>query len=88
MRFIRLEAVGDEATLGPEVLVYAFALYEIEGPTNKKFHDQRQYILAVMKAKPIGSVYEWWVENLVYPYTPQSYVAPEKPAGDGHDHAH
>ncbi len=88
VRFIQLEAIGEEATLGPVVLVYAFALFEIEGPTNKKFHEPHEYVLAVMKAKPAGSVYEWWVETLVYPYTPLSYVAPEKAADDGHGHAH
>ncbi len=88
VHFIRLESVGDEATLGPFVLVYAFALFEIEGPTSKKFHEPHEYVLAVMKARPVGRVYEWWVETLVYPYTPLSYVPQNKAVDDGHGHAH
>jgi hypothetical protein len=87
VHFARVEALGEEPTHGPEVLVFAFALFQIDGPTTKKFPEPREYVLAIMKARPKGKEYEWWVESVVYPYTPQSYQPPDAPVGDGHDHA-
>ena len=86
VHFVRIEAVGDEPVHGPQEQVFAFALYEIDGPTSKKYPEKRQYALAIMKARPSGRRYEWWVESVVFPYTPQSYSAPDKAVGDGHAH--
>ena len=86
VHFVRIESVGDEATHGVDVNLYAAALYQIDGPTSAKFAKEREYALAVLKARPMGRQYEWWVESLVYPYTPETYKAPEAAVGDGHDH--
>jgi hypothetical protein len=84
--FVQLEAVGDDVGHGIEVQIYALALYQIDGPASKAFPSERQYALAIMKARPKGREYEWWVDSLVFPYTPKTYTPPEAPVGDGHDH--
>jgi hypothetical protein len=86
VHFVRIEGVGDEPAIGALPQVYAFSLFQIDGPTSKMFPEGRQYALAIMKAKTKGREYEWWVESVVFPYIPQSYVAPAAAVGDGHDH--
>jgi hypothetical protein len=39
-----------------------------------------------VKAVPVNGKYDWWVQQFVFPYTPRSYVAPEKPVVDEHGH--
>ena len=86
VRFVRLEGVGDDEGRTQEMQVFALALFEINGPVSKEFPEEKQYVLAVLKAKPSGRQFEWWSENVVFPYTPSTFVAPAKPVGDGHDH--
>jgi hypothetical protein len=86
VHFIGIEALGDEATHTTAVNLFAYAVYQIDGPTSKRFPHEREHVLAVLKAKPRGRQYEWWVESVVYPYTPLTYKAPEAAVGDGHDH--
>ncbi len=40
-----------------------------------------------LKGAVKGRHYEWYVENLVYPYKPSTYQATAKPIDDGHGHA-
>lgn len=82
--FDRIEAVGSE-NLTP----VALALFAVEGDPADD-HKDDGYALAILKAMvPEGKRgYEWWVEDVRYPYQPKSYVAPVKPADDGHGHAH
>jgi len=87
VRFVRIEAVGDDEGRGTELQIYALALFEITGPGTKKFPEKQQYSLGVLKARPKGRIYEWWTESVVFPYVPRSYVSPAAPVGDGHDHA-
>ena len=35
-----------------------------------------------------GRHYEWWVDDVRFPYQPRSYSAAAKPVDDGHGHAH
>jgi hypothetical protein len=88
VRFIRLEGLGDDDTHGLELQIYAFALYEITGPTTSKYPDPQQYALAILKARQKGRQYEWWVETIRYPYKPSTYAPTTKPVDDGHGHAH
>jgi hypothetical protein len=86
VRFIRIAAVGEEAGNSMELKIYALALYEIDGPPSEKFPEAREYALAVLKARPVGRVYEWWVQEVMYPYTNQTYSPAEQPVGDSHGH--
>jgi hypothetical protein len=86
VRFVKLEAVGDDDTHGGELQIFAYALYEITGPPTTEFPEKQQYALAILKARPKGRQYEWWTESVKFPYQPKTYVAPAKPVGDGHDH--
>jgi hypothetical protein len=89
IEFVRIEGMGDDESHGsPTIPLYAFALYEVHGPGNKEFPEQQQYALAILKATITGKKYEWWLEDVRFPYTPKSYVAATKPVDDGHGHAH
>jgi hypothetical protein len=84
VHFIRIEHVGDDVGHGLEMQIFATALYEIVGPASKKFPEEKQHALAILKARPNGREYEWWTETVVFPYMPASYVPEVKPASDGH----
>ncbi|MDR3621841.1 MAG: DUF4190 domain-containing protein [Paludisphaera borealis] len=82
--FLKVETQSEDGDMLPVVL----AVFEIDGPTVKE-HEGRELALAVLKGMiPEGSkAYEWWVEDLRYPYKPSTYVIPDKPVDDGHGHA-
>jgi hypothetical protein len=88
MEFVRIEAVGEDDSHGADIPIYAFALFEIHGPGSKGFPEKEQYALTVLKGQLKDKKYEWWVDDIRYPYTPQTYVAPTKAPDDGHGHAH
>ncbi len=87
VHFVGIEGVGEAESGGLEVQVYALAVYEVVGPPTKEFPEPKQYALALLKARPKGREYQWWADNVTFPYTPRSYTPPAKPVGDGHDHA-
>ena len=68
--------------------VFAFALFEIHGPGSKDSPEQQQFALAILKALPKGKQYEWWVEDVRFPYKPRRTWRPPSLADDGHGHAH
>jgi hypothetical protein len=70
--------------MGTDLKIYALALYQIDGPPSRGFSSEREYAMAVMKARPVGRVYEWWIDEIMYPFTNQKYVPAEQPVGDGH----
>jgi hypothetical protein len=84
VHFVKIEQVGEDEGHGLELQIFALALFEVEGPPSAKFPEEKEYALAVLKARPKGRVYEWWTESVVFPYKPASYVAPLKPVGDSH----
>jgi len=88
MHFLKIESTGIDEGRGLELGIFAVAVFDVEGPSSKEFPDKRQFAGAVMKARSKGHQYEWWVEQLMFPYKPSSYVPAEKPADDGHGHAH
>jgi hypothetical protein len=88
VHFVRLESVGEDDSHGAEIQLYAFALFEVTGPSSKDFPEKQQFALAILKARSSGRQSEWWVESVKFPYQPQTFVAPAKPVGDGHDHPH
>lgn len=85
IHFEKLESHGIDG-LG----IYAGALFEIHTPKAEKAEERNRFALAFMKAMSMPSGrYEWWVEELKFPYKPSSFVAPEtKPPDDGHGHSH
>ncbi len=84
IHFLRLE---NEARDGMTLI--ALALFEVQGPESKDFPQKEEHALAVLKGmSESGKSYEWWVDDLMYPYKPASANLPEKPVDDGHGHAH
>jgi hypothetical protein len=84
IKFLRIENQTEDT----DMLPVAMAVFEIDGPASKG-HSEHEFALVVLKGMiPEGSKsYEWWVEDVRYPYTPSSYVVPIKPVDDGHGHA-
>jgi Domain of unknown function (DUF4190) len=88
LRFVKIQSVGLDDSRGADNTIYAVAVYEVEGPKSKEFPETHQYAAAVLKGNQKGRHYEWWVEDLRFPYNSES-IAPSAPAGgDGHGHAH
>ncbi len=84
IHFVKLEG---EAREGMNLV--ALALFEVRGPESKDFPNKEEYALAILKAMSEGGKgYEWWVDDLQYPYKPATATLPEKPVDDGHGHAH
>jgi hypothetical protein len=81
--FREIEGQGNDGTVS-----YAQALYELHRANPKPPEGPVSFALALLKGTKTGGKYEWWVENVVYPYKPASYVAPEKPIEESHGHAH
>jgi uncharacterized membrane protein (DUF485 family) len=89
VNFVKIEGVGDDEGNGIEIPIYAAALYEVHGPGSKEFPEKLQYAMAILKGRLKGKQYEWWVEDVRFPYTPKSYEPPApKPVDDGHGHPH
>ena len=88
IEFVKIESVGEDDSHGSEIPVFGFALYAVHGAGNKEFPEHEQYALAILKGRQKGKQYEWWVDDLRFPYKPQSYVPPAKVPDDGHGHAH
>ena len=83
LHFQKIETHSDDGTA-----LFAGALYEIHMPNRSTPGDKETFLLALMKAiKNDKGQYEWWVEDLRFPYTPSSFVPAEKPVDDGHGHA-
>jgi hypothetical protein len=85
--FVDIESQGSDEQ-GRSLGYYATALFEVEGPGSKDFPQKHQYALAIFKGRVQGRHYEWWVEDVRFPYQPRSFRAPDKPVDDGHGHAH
>jgi hypothetical protein len=84
--FVDIENQGMDETRSSSIGYFATAIFEVEGSTSKEFPEAKQYALAIFKGMQKGRHYEWWVEDVHFPYQPRSYVAPQKPVDDGHDH--
>jgi hypothetical protein len=84
VHFVGIENLGEDDGHGLEMQIYALGLFAIEGPPSAKFPEEKQYAMAILKARPVGREYEWWVESVVFPYKLASYVVPDKPVGDSH----
>ncbi|MBX6312515.1 MAG: DUF4190 domain-containing protein [Isosphaeraceae bacterium] len=80
IRFLRLEKAGTNR-LEP----YAAALYEViaAGDEDKSQHD---FALVELKGTPQGGRGAWYVGEIIFPYTLNTYQVKEKPIDDGHGH--
>jgi Domain of unknown function (DUF4190) len=83
LHFVDIEAKGVDEERAGGVYYYATALYEVEKPGAS---GTSQYALALFKGQQKGRHFDWWVENVLYPYTPKSYHGAAKPIDDGHGH--
>jgi hypothetical protein len=84
IHFLKLEREGSDG-----LTQIALALYEVHGPETKDYPAKEEYALAHLKGtKEGGKGYEWWVDDLTYPYKPETAAIPDKPVDDGHGHAH
>jgi len=88
VKFVRIEAVGEDEGRGNEIPIFALAVFEVDGPATKDFPEQKQHALAILKARRAGRQYDWWVDDVKFPYTPKTYTPPTKAPDDGHGHAH
>ena len=65
----------------------ATALYAIHAPNWPKVEERDTYVLALIKGAKFKGKLEWWVESVMCPYKPASYVVQQKPV-DEHGHGH
>jgi Domain of unknown function (DUF4190) len=87
LHFLKIESQGvDESHVGA-VTYFATGLFQVEGATAKDGSVGNQYSLVLLKGQTKGRHYEWWVDEVIYPYTPLSYKPAAKPVDDGHGHA-
>jgi hypothetical protein len=80
LKFVKIEGHADTGA-GIE----ATALYQLRSPNRKKVDERDVFALAVLKGDKFKGKTEWWVDNMICPYKPLSYVAPVKPV-DEHGH--
>jgi len=86
--FVSIEDIGEDDSHDARIPIFALALFEVHGPGSKDFPEKEQFALAVLKGMLQGKQYEWWVDDIRFPYKPRTYVAPTKAPDDGHGHAH
>lgn len=83
-----IESQGvDESRVG-KVYYFATAVFEVEGSPGVSASEGNNLALAVLKGDAKGRHYEWYVEDVIYPYIRKTYQAESKPVDDGHGHAH
>jgi hypothetical protein len=83
VHFVKIEAIGAE-----DLDTVAAALLEVHGPPTADFPNEEEHALMVMRGRSMNGQFRWVIESFVYPYKPDTYVAPQKPVDDGHGHAH
>jgi hypothetical protein len=84
VHFDRIEEVGSQ-----DLDNYATAVVEVHGPAGGKAPAEEHALLFLKSSRnPKNGKNEWWVEQVKYPYTPNTFVAPKKAVDDGHGHAH
>lgn len=90
IEFVDIEQQGIDDSLVGAIYHFAAALYEVEPPpsSSPSGSHEHQYALAIFKGKPMGRHYEWWIEDVRFPYSLKSYQGEvKKAADDGHGHA-
>jgi Domain of unknown function (DUF4190) len=88
VHFVKIRDVGLDESRGADVTIYAVALFEVEGPGNKEFPEKHQNVAVVFKGNAKGRQYEWWVDDMKFPYNLEIIAPSGEPAGGSHGHAH
>lgn len=85
VHFARIEEAGNL-----DLDNYASVLLEVHGPKTKEHPNEEEFALVFVKSAKNQKTgkNEWWIDQIKYPYTPNTFVAPSKPVDDGHGHAH
>ncbi|MDR3634870.1 MAG: DUF4190 domain-containing protein [Isosphaeraceae bacterium] len=85
VHFSRIEEAGTQ-----DLDNYALTVLEFDGPGTEKFPKKEELALLFLKSSKNQKTgkNEWWIEQVKYPYVPNTFVAPSKTSGDGHGHAH
>jgi hypothetical protein len=81
VHFQRIERQWDDGSIS-----HASALYEVHQPKPTPPAESVSHALAILKGTKSAGRYEWWVDEMHFPYRPDTYVAPAKPVDDGHGH--
>ncbi len=79
LRFVKIQSVGQDDSRGADNTIYAVAVFEVEGAKSKEFPETHQYAAAVFKGNQKGRHYEWWVEDLKFPYNSESIAPSARP---------
>ncbi len=89
IQFVDVENQGVDDSMVGSVYYYAAVLYEIEGAPagSQPGSHEHQYALALLKGRPQGRHFEWWVDDTRFPYQRETYKVESKPVDDGHGHA-
>ena len=82
LHFVNVEKHGEI-----DLKMFATAVYEVHNPNAKKAEEKEQYVGAVFKSmKNEQGRHEWWIEELRFPYQPNTLTVQEKAVDDGHGH--
>jgi hypothetical protein len=89
LKFQGIETQGVDDSMVGSVYYFAAALYDVDGVTLPGSKEpQTLHALAIFKGRSKGRHYEWWADDVRFPYMPASYQGEvKKPADDGHGHA-
>lgn len=82
LRFLKIERHGVDG-----LTTFATALLQLSEPDAKHAHGD-EFAVVVMKAENPKGPYEWRVDEILYPYKPDTFAPAPKPVDDGHGHAH
>jgi hypothetical protein len=82
VHFVEIEQRGKDG-----MNVFAAALFELHGQGSKPLPEGEEYAMVLMKGMPKNRRYEWWVDQVAYPYKRDSFKPEVKPVDDGHGHA-
>jgi len=83
LHFVKIENHGME-----KIYPVATALFEVHQAPGKESSEGETFALVVMKGVTENRRTDWFVENLIYPYRPESYTPPVQKPDDGHGHTH
>jgi hypothetical protein len=83
LHFSKIEQHGKDG-----LNVFAAALFELHPAAGKPIPESERFALVVFKGMVQNHRYDWWVEQVAYPYAPASYQPKVTPADDGHGHSH
>ncbi|MDB5351154.1 MAG: hypothetical protein JWN86_2401 [Planctomycetota bacterium] len=97
-----IKFIGVESAFFVELDAYAMILLKLgsgEGPEHKEDGGHKHtagapatvgdgYALIRARGKSEGRRYRWWIDGVIYPYSPKTYEHVEVKADGGHGHSH